>query len=171
MTLSRERKRAAMHEAGHAVFCIVYGFPFHHVEIHVKETDAGQVLGGGVAGAGVGMTESHWRTALMCGVAGEQVNRKNARLTVVDILRTGNGDFNKLVDSLSALGLDTKSKSCDRYYINPIFKEAHDVVVEHRTLHALLTDALLERGRLTWGQCLCLALRAQCTPFQESLSP
>lgn len=154
MTLLSERKRHARHEAGHALVSIVYGFPFQQIDI---DDGTGDMQ---VAGAGLGMTDHQWHIALMCGFAGEKVNQKNARLTLVDILMNGHGDFEKLVDSFTALGGNPKSKSFDRYS-NRIFEEAHNIVVEHRALHALLTKALLERSRLTWDECRQLYRDAQ----------
>jgi len=167
MTLLSKRKRHAMHEAGHAVFRVVHGFPFHHVEIDIDDGTGDMSNPGQVAGAGLnlGVKEHQWQITIMCGLAGEKVNQKNARLTMVDTLMTGYGDFHMLVDSLIDSGFNLKSKFFHRY-TRLIFKEAHDFVVEHRALHALLTEALLERSRLTWDECL--ALKAQCTRVAKS---
>ena len=162
MTLSKERKRHAMHEAGHAVFRIVHGFPFHHVEIDIDDGTGDMSNPGQVAGAGLNLDQGKNTNgeSPSCAALRAENNQKNARLTVVDTLMTGYGDFHMLVDSLIDSGFNAKSKFFHRY-TRLIFKEAHDFVVEHRALHALLTEALLERSRLTWDECL--ALKAQCT--------
>jgi hypothetical protein len=155
----RDRLRAARHEAGHAAVALLLNVTFRLVAIGdaVGRVDVGvhdnQTVGGVVFGTDVHAPVSiaDWVMFDMAGVAGTRINRKEAgRLGVIELIGTAQSDYESAISTLRDNGCSDKG---DDEFIDMQLEAAHRLLRKFQPIHTVLTDALLEKGQLTYLEC------------------
>ena len=120
---------------------------------------SGTTLGGVVRGVGGGLNDHEFVISKMGGVAGERANRSTAgTFTFVDILRGAEIDYKDAVSICTTDHIRShaqKAKTPDRY-LNECLKEAHNIIVFHKSAHTALVEALLQHNFLTYAECLSI---------------
>jgi hypothetical protein len=148
--------------SGHAAVALLLKVAFRRVAIGdaVGHGDAkvhnNRTVDGGVFGTDVHTPVSiaDWVMLDMAGVAGTRINRKKAgRLGVVEVIGTAQFDYESAISTLCENGCSDKG---DDEFIDMQLAAGHGLLRRFQPLHAALTDELLEKGQLTYLECLQL---------------
>lgn len=164
-------KRFAKHEAGHAVhFVLNFGEPFEFVWVrrtndepvpeipgHTSEERSGK--GGGVFFQPNPqlVTTTHALVAnCMAGVAGERINRKKpGKFTFADILAGAEGDWRQArrhIQESNEQGLSKWIITDEDKYMTTCMRDAWRELKYFAAAHDAVTQALIERGKLTYDE-------------------
>ena len=172
-------KRFAKHEAGHAVhFVMNFRERFEFVWIRrTKDEPAPRVPGTSVRPATQGggvffqpnpslfCTTHMLVTNCMAGVAGERVNRKQpGRFTFVDILRGAESDWRQAqghIKDSNEQGLSRWVITDEDKYMTTCMRSAWQELQAVKAAHEAVTEALIERGTLTYDEVKALVFQAQ----------
>jgi len=162
----------ANHEAGHALAYIELEIPFAYVEImrpvNVETGDIGfiRTADGLIAGQvvidfmrwlkeGVELTPEDNVLISMAGLAAEQLDRRRPHLGKNDVRSSAKQDYETAI-SITEGWLLHKRYHFDspEAYIKDQFQFVHRLLKRDRPKHTTLVSALLERGRLTYNECM-----------------
>jgi hypothetical protein len=172
-------KRFAKHEAGHAVH-FVMNFRERFEFVWIRRTDDEPVpeipgratersgRGGGVffqPNPQLFTTTATLVTNCMAGVAGERIKRKKpGRFTFVDILMGAESDWREArrhIQESNEQGLSKWFITDEDRFMNERFVDAWRQLTSLKTAHEAVTQALIERGKLTYDEVKALVYRAQ----------
>jgi ATP-dependent Zn protease len=159
MRREREREMTARHEVGHALMCLLKGVPFDRV--WVGQSNSGPDALGGIesddfledADEFTPQQREDAGVITMASLAGERINRscgsawrgwRGAEAFGVS------GDIDQIHQYLSRRVWATADE-VDRWPA-----KAHALLTEHAAAHQRLTDALIERGRLDYSECITI---------------
>ena len=162
-------KRYARHEAGHVVHHVLtFHYKFDFVWVRRSQEDTaplnkeGQVLsdlGGCVYRADnekVFTTTFEFVANFMAGLAGERINRKKSgKMDLAAILMGCEGDWRAAHNAIresNEKGLSKWYVKDEDKYMDNALKSAHSLLRAARKAHQAVTDALIERGRLTYDE-------------------
>ena len=174
-------KRFAKHEAGHAVhFVLNFGERFEFVWIRRTDDEPVPAVPGGATalhsdrrGGGVFFqpnpqlfTTTHALvTNCMAGVAGERISRKKpGRFTFADILMGAKSDWRqaqKYIRESNEQGLSKWIITDEDRYMNERLVDAWRELKVLQTAHEAVTQALIERGKLTYDEVNTIILQTQ----------
>lgn len=163
LTPEEQRHLTARHEAGHVVLDLLNGMKFNHVWIgqdwDFQEPDDGPE--GAVAGSdfldnAASFNEQQRETAGICvmaGLAGERIDRRcGSAWRGRSCVPSADSDIGIIQDyDLAGVEGGDDTDIIDRW-----LSIAHGVLIKHRELHTRLTDALMEKGRLEYSECVAI---------------
>ena len=172
-------KRFAKHEAGHVVH-FVLNFRERFEFVWVRRTDdepvpevPGATKRSGTGGGGVFfqpnpqlVTTTHNIVAnCMAGVAGERINRKKpGKFGFVDILMGAESDWRQAqhhIKESNEKGLSKWFISDEDRFMDLCFTDAWRQLKSLQSAHEAITQALIERGKLTYDEARAIIYQAQ----------
>lgn len=193
---AKQERAIASHEAGHCCIHLLHGVTFDHVWITDVRLDPNtrQTQGAveGISGRINKESLQQYGIEIMAGLAGEKVafDKKCGRVKMSDNYIAG--DLENLVNHLVARKLGVKAETFIEWYENDKFnvtlldddapevdyvglvnwclQEAYSLLTQHRELHTRLVDALIERGRLNYDDCLAIFEQVQETGQSETVA-
>jgi hypothetical protein len=161
-----QRLRTAKHEAGHALAFILKGIPFHHVWVGQGNCwfllDDTKANGAVVPDRDSDLEDCYGDftpqqredvgVIMMAGLAGERIGRSCGSIWRgakgnESAVRGTEGDIEDVVRCLELEGYDA---------LDGWLGLAHALLTEHADAHRRLTDALVERGSLSYAACVAL---------------
>lgn len=165
----RDIKKFAKHEAGHVTHHVLtFQHKFDFVWVRRSQEDEaprnkeGQVLsdlGGCVYRSSdeeVYTTTFEWVANFMAGLAGERINwKKPGKMDFYALLTGCEGDWRAAQEAIresNEKGLSKWVITDEDKYINMALKSAHSTLRAAHKAHEAVTNALIERGRLTYDE-------------------
>jgi hypothetical protein len=158
--MTKKRLQTAKHEAGHVVLHLLKGISFSDVWVGREnnfwsDSADSDDANGGVEGSDVLFADTDEQrevagVVMMGGLAGERVDRRSCGSAWRNgfAVRHACGDINDIRMS----DLD----GGDEDMIDHWLALAHAILQKYRDLHERLTDALIERRRLSYDECLAI---------------
>jgi hypothetical protein len=173
-------KRFAKHEAGHAVhFVLNFGERFEFVWVRRTDDEPVPEIPGHTSaersGKGGGVffqrnsqlvTTTHALVAnCMAGVAGERIDRKKpGKFTFADILAGAEGDWRQArrhIQESNEQGLSKWIITDEDRFMDVCFADAWRQLKSLKPTHEAVTQALIERGKLTYDEVKAIINRTQ----------
>lgn len=166
----RQLLKYAKHECGHALATLAFGGSFTDIAIGEEATTesdlshlvSGQGIGGVIRKHGDGLTDPRFVVSLMAGVAGERVNRKKpGTLSFADILRGAESDYRAAhpICTPRHIRYFARKATTVSGYLNECLVSAFMVIQRYKQAHSALVEALMQRKRLTYAECIEIAAR------------
>jgi hypothetical protein len=137
---------------------MVLGLIFENVEICDGMENPERIVAR-MRGAGAIPPDHEFVIISMAGVAGERANREKAgRFTIVERELSAEGDYQNALPFCTTehIRLYARRAKTRGGYLNECLKEAHNIVINAKPVHTLMVEALLQKGVLTYAECLSI---------------
>lgn len=160
--LTQRRLDTARHEGGHVLPLLLHGIPFKNVEILPEEIvgapnlgfvrDGDDLLLGLVRMDGAAFFLQQCRfeakdqiVQALAGVAGEQIEYERPIWRNRDWNTRAKGDYQSAKEVATILSLGS---------LRPFFRQAWELLRQHKAKHHALVTALLNKSILTYAECV-----------------